>query len=298
MGISVSRQNSPAHSGTRLDFPMGRDCPVPFFHFGASIVAVAVAFGFLVPVATGQTVWSRPYEANQIAVEAIVPAPFDADRSVLSGGAFLTGTYSLTDQLHVGAELPVARADPSGSPSSTALGNPYVGIALSGTSRPVLLEIGARLPVASSASALRSGGAADVGRTRAFVPNEVSGSALLSGRLQLGTASTLRLRAGGSYGSFSPSDTTSRRSEQDWRLDYSLQYWREGDAVIFGLSVVGHELLTNPGRYSQQRQHAILASIMAAGSRAHPGLMAGVSAEDFDNPAALVGLTLSIPYAR
>ena len=71
----------------------------------------ALLLGLLVFPASGQTIWSRPYEPNQIAVEAIVPDADDA--SVLSGATFLTGTVSLSDNVELAAELPVARYSPT-----------------------------------------------------------------------------------------------------------------------------------------------------------------------------------------
>lgn len=256
------------------------------------VLLVVLLFGLAAPVAAGQTIWSRPYEPNQIAVEAIAPTPL----TEVSGAAFFTGTHSFTDHVELVAELPIARSAASGS--STALGNPYVGLGLSSTSAPVLVEVGLRLPVASSAPALHSGAAADVGRTRAFRSDEVSLSALFNGRLPTGRSSTLRLRAGATYASFSPSDTTAQRTEQDWRFQYSLQYWHEEEALVFGLSLTGQTLLTGPGDDTAKNRHYLVGSIMGNGNTVQPGLLGGLSLENLGDATLLVGLTLSVSYGR
>lgn len=248
--------------------------------------------------ATGQTIWSRPYATNQIALETIVPAPVEGGTSDLSGAAFLSAAYSLTDHIEVAAELPVVGATAPVPGASTALGNPYVGVGLSGTSTPVLVEVGARLPVAASDPVLGSVAEADVGRTRAFHPNEIALSLLLNGRLPIGRTSSLRLRAGAAYASFSPSDTTGRRTEQDGRLQYSLQYWHEGETVVLGLSLTGSTLLTGPGDLVDDSRYHLVGSVMGDGPVIQPGVLVGLSLKDLEAPAPVVGLTFSLPYSR
>lgn len=262
------------------------------------VLLAVLLFGLAAPAAVGQTIWSRPYEPNQIVVEALAPTPFAEGASLLSGAAFITGTHSFTDHVEFVAELPVARTPASDPGASTALGNPYVGLGLSSTTAPVLVEVGARLPVASSAPALHSGAAADVGRTRAFRADEMSLSALLNGRFTTGRSSTLRLRAGGTYASFSPSDTTAQRTEQDWRFQYSLQYWHEGEALVLGLSFTGQTLLPKPGNETAKNRQYLVGSVMGNGNTAQPGLLVGISLENLGDATLLVGLTLSVSYGR
>jgi hypothetical protein len=259
------------------------------------IVFAAALLGLLAFPAEGQTIWSRPYEPNQIAVEAIVPEAPDG-ASVLSGATFVTGTLSLNNNVELAAEMPVARygSTVESVSSTTALGNPYLGVGLSSTTLPVLVEVGARLPVAPSNAAARLGQAAGVGRTSAFGPEELVLSTLLNGRLSVGRYSTLRLRAGAEYATRSRPDGGTARS---WGLLYEAQIWREGERLITGLSATGRARLSGSGT---TRHHAVL-SVMLNGRRVQPGLLAGTSLNDLVREGTFTpfaGLTLSFTYMR
>jgi hypothetical protein len=255
----------------------------------------ALLFGLLVLPASGQTIWSRPYEPNQIAVEAVVPdAPDDA--SVLSGATFVTGTASLTDNIELAAELPLARygSTADGVASTTALGNPYLGVGLSSTSFPLLIQVGARLPLAPSNAAARLGQSADMGRTSAFRHEELVLSTLMNGRFAIGRHSTVRVRTGVEYAS---APRAGGGTDRNWRLLYEGQVWRQGDRLITGFSVTGQAALSTP---TGTRHHAAL-SVMTNGRRLQPGLVAGTGLNDLfrdGDVAPFVGLTLSVTYLR
>lgn len=245
--------------------------------------------------AVGQTLWAPPYTPNQVVVEGVRSELPEASSSILSGATFFTGTHSFTDHVEVAAEVPIARHTASDAPTSTALGNPYLGLGLSSTTIPILLELGVRIPVAPASTALHAGRAADVGRTPAFARDAFSVSALANGRLPLGRTTSLRLRAGPTYVP-SPRDTTGQTDRRNWLLHYSAQLWREGDALLLGLSLTGRVLLTAPGSYRNSR-HVLVGSFMANGTRFQPGLLMGLSRqEDADDVHLLVGLTLAFSY--
>ena len=260
-----------------------------------AFVAVLLLNAMCLP-ATGQTLWSRPYQPNQIAVETIVP---DAEgTSFFSGATFITGTASLSENIELQAELPLARVQPSGNGASTStLGNPYVGVGLSSTSLPVLLEVGGRIPAASANPAASVGATTDIGRTSAFVPDEFGLSALLNGRYSLGRQSSIRLRTGFAYGSGpSPNDTSDDRLTR-WQMHYEAQLWRESNPLLTGISFLGRHRLDSPGT----SEHLISLSVMADWARIQPGLFAGTSLNDlFQNGtfSPLVGLTLNVSYGR
>jgi hypothetical protein len=248
--------------------------------------------------ADAQTIWSRPYEPNQLAVEVLVPdAPDEA--TVLSGATFFTGTFSLNDNIEVSAELPVARygAATNGTVSATAIGNPYLGFGFSSTTIPLLFQIGARFPAAPANAAASIGQISDAGRTAAFGPDEFVLSGLLNGRLSIGRQSSLRLRTGLGYASRARPETTSESRARDWRLYYDAQLWREGERLITGLSVTGRATLTSPGT----TQHHAALSVMGNWDRVQPGVVTGTSlntlAQDGEF-APFVGLTLSVSYLR
>jgi hypothetical protein len=258
-------------------------------------VATAALLCLLSPPAQAQTLWSRPYEPNQIALEAIAPDADDA--SLMSGATFLTATASLNENIELLTELPLARFQPSsGGGSSTAVGNPFLGLGLSSTRLPLLLQVGARVPAAPANPATRIGNAADFGRTRAFNEDEFVLSGLANGRYEISRQSTLRLRSGLAYTSRPAADTPDSR-DRDWSLHYDAQIWREGDLLITGLSFTGRSLLTSPGT----SEHHLSLSLMGNWNYVQPGLLAGTSLNDLVQDGRFsphAGLTLSISYGR
>jgi hypothetical protein len=215
-----------------------------------------------------------------------------------SGATFLTVTRSLSENIELMAELPVARYAVDNS-SAAAVGTPYVGVGLSSTSAPVLLELGARIPAVPSNQALVAGRHADLGRTAAFRDEAFSGSALLNGRFEVGRRTTLRLRVGLTYASV-PVDTTNS-NEDDWRLPYSAQLWRDGEQWMTGLSIVGRPALADSAPDVGRSTHRAIFSLMLDGDRVQPGLLVGTGLDPLVNDGELVpvgGVTLSISYKR
>lgn len=247
--------------------------------------------GVLSLPAKAQTLFSRPYQPNQVAIETIVPDADDASGG--TGTMFVTATASLTENIELATELPVAR-NGAGSGSS-AVGNPYLGLGLSSTKVPFLLEVGTRLPTAPNNAASSIGRASSFARTPAFDPNELGLSTLVNRRLRLGRRSSLRLRSGLSYTSRESGPTNDR--SRDWIFHYEGQVWREGDRLITGLTFTGRALLTSPGTANH---HAGL-SLMGNWNRVQPGLLLGTALDplfDRNELAPYVGITLSISYGR
>lgn len=272
-------------------------------HFCAMRVALLIAalLGGLCTPALGQTIWSRPYQPNQIALEAVVPERPNANTSVGSGATFLTLTRSFTDNVELAAELPVARDVGNGS-SAGAVGNPYVGVGLSSGTLPILFELGARLPVVPTNSARSVGQRADAGRTAAFRDEKISVSGLLNRRIPVGRRTSLRLRIGLTYASASTDTANTANTEEGrWRLPYGIQLWREGDRFWTGLSIVGRPRLTDSIVDAGRSTHRAVFSIMLGGERVQPGLFVGTGLDPLVEDGRLVwigGLTLSLSYDR
>ncbi|MFB6273291.1 MAG: hypothetical protein ABEL51_10405, partial [Salinibacter sp.] len=234
------------------------------------VLLIAVLLGALCHPAVGQTVFSRPYEPNQIVVEAVVPELPNQDSSFPSGATFLTATRSLNDNVQLAAELPLAHYAQGGT-SASAVGNPYVGVGLSSTRIPLLIELGVRLPTVPSNQAPVVGRRADLGRTAAFRDEAVSLSGLLNTRLALSRATSLRLRAGLTYASV---DTDRTNHAAHWEVPYSAQLWWERPRLLTGLSFVGRPSINEAPDAGRARHRAVL-SVMRNGDRFQPGLMLG-----------------------
>jgi len=263
--------------------------------FCLSLLLLLVASGLSAPT-HAQTIWSRPYQPNQIVLETIVPEIPGADASIASGAAFLTATRSLNENVELAAEVPFARYATDAT-SATAVGNPYVGIGLSSTSRPLLLELGVRIPAVPTNAARRAGSRADLGRTAAFRDEAISTSALLNGRVPLGRHASLRLRSGLTFASADQPGADGR--ERHWRLPYSAQLWWSGQRFMSGLSVEGRPLLN--GSVPDQTTHHAVLSLMFDGARVQPGLLAGTGLDPLFEDGRFVvvaGLTLSVSYGQ
>jgi len=264
----------------------------------AFLCLCAVLGAALASPAAAQTVWTRPYQNNQLSVEVVTPAFKDDAIEWTSGAAYLSGTYSLNENVELIGELPVARID-SGGVTESVIGNPYVGVGLSGTRTPFLLELGARLPLLEDPGpAAVAGSFTEVARTRAFQPEETVLSALANWRFEIDRATSLRVRAGGVYAEFPNVVDGRQRTERDVRLAYNAQLWYEGNRTILGLTFAGKGTLTTPGSYGQKSRHWFAGTVIGNFSTVRPGLLVGVStdAEVRDVAALFFGLTLSTTY--
>jgi hypothetical protein len=263
----------------------------------ACFVGLTALLWSAAPVA-GQTVWTRPYQNNQVSLEIIGPQFENEAIDPTSGAAYLSTTHSLTDNIELVAELPAARLDSAGT-SESVIGNPYVGVGFSGTRTPFLIELGLRLPVLDDPGAAAFAGSfTDVARTRAFQFDETLISGFANWRVPLGRASSVRLRGGAVYAEFPNRVDGRRRVEQDVRLKYNAQLWYEGDRTVLGLTLAGQGTLTAPGGYGSKSRHWIAGTIIGDFDVVRPGLLIGVSLDEVvRNDAPLfIGLTLSTSY--
>lgn len=263
-------------------------------------VVAFVLLAFAAAPAHGQTIWTRPYQPNQIAVEWIAPAFEDDDVSGITSATFLDLTYSLTDNVELVGELPIAyyAADTeSGSTSTSAVGNPYLGVGLSSTRTPFLLELGARLPAAPDNEASFAGQFADAGRGSAFRHDAFTASALLNWRFPLGRYTSLRIRTGGTLAQY-PDSTDN--TERDFRFRYSAQLWRVGDPLLVGLTAAGRISFSAPDALATTTRHTLAGSVMLDFSTVQPGLLLGIALDDDvrDVASFFVGLTLSTSYGQ
>jgi hypothetical protein len=268
------------------------------------VLVVAVSLALLLPLssASAQTVWPPPYRANQISVEGVASDFADGSVAFPSGSGYLTITHSITENVELVGELPAGRyaADTdSSSVSQTTLGNPYLGIGLTSTDVPVLIELGVRLPLASDNLAARAGRLSSAGRTQAFVPETELIGGFANTRLQIGEDSSLRLRAGLALSAFSTFFVTSSDKQREVNAHYQAQYWSEGDRFITGLSFAGRTQVLAEDAYGFDRQHYVVGSFIANTPGVRPGVFVGIPIEASIRDVApfFFGVTLSTSYA-
>ncbi len=245
--------------------------------------------------AHAQTIFTRPYQPSTLSVEAVAPTFSGDSLDVASGALFVSASYTLNTNIELMVELPVARA--GGNPSSsTGIGNPLIGFGFSSTSVPLLVEVGARLPLADDDLASRVGAFTDLGRGRAFQPEERLGYLLGNTRIPIGRQTSLRIRSGFSYAAFPRDSAEGERTETDVRIRYSAQLWREGDRFITGLTFTGRGTLTAPGSYSKKSIHHVALSTLVDLRRFAPGITVGLplDASTRDVADTTIGLSLDI----
>lgn len=246
--------------------------------------------------ASAQSIWTRPYTPNRVAVELLHPS-LDAGDNLTSftGAAFLSGTALLSERMAVTAEVPVARHATEAEAISTTesvLGNPYVGLDVIGVRTPLLLELGARLPVVSDTSAATSlGMLTDFDRSDAFAPHRLTTQALLNYRWELTRTLNLRLRGG-------PMLTVDTEGDVPTELlaRYSVQAWSEGDRFIWGLGATGRALVTEGGSFDDRTTHYAGGTFMLNFERVHPGVIVQLPLNSAvaDQVDWVMGLTLSV----
>lgn len=260
-------------------------------------ILLSLLLWFCLPsLVAAQSIWRMPYQPNQIVLETVLPT-YDTDRfEGLTGAAYLTGTWSANDNIEAVAELPVARAQTPGQ-SGTVLGSPYVGLGLVSSEMPLMLEVGARLPLGTD-NALAREAATEVtepGRTRAFLLNERGVSALGNMSVYLSRRTSFRFRAGLVYGASEEADGS---IDKNLRFRYAAQWWRIGDRFGAGFTFTGVAELNDRGSYGSNSLHHLGTSLFVRVGPAHVGVVGGLALDSAlrDIAPGFVGLTLSTSY--
>lgn len=277
---------------------MPRSCSLSPALFLAVLVALAVP-----PASQAQSLWSTPYEPNQLALEVLQPSldtPPGEDLSVLTGAATLWGSYLLTDRTTLVAGLPTARyaseiaGDAPTSIEETQIGNPYVGVGVSSTRVPLLVELGVRLPLAPDrTAAARAGTGADLAHRETFAPDLLSAQAILNARWDLTRIAGFRFRSG----PLLTVPTQTDRGTTELFVRYGLQGWYEGDRYILGAGVTGRALVTERGgAFADRTTHQASGTLILNLSTVQPGVLLRVPLNGPGSDAVnlVVGLTLSV----
>lgn len=249
-------------------------------------------------LARSQSLWLERDHVTTIRVEAHHVDIEYPDEKLLTGVAFLNVRHELTSKASIVGELPYARYEtaheefvPQGH-SESSIGNPYLGVEISGSDSPFFGEIGVRAPVMSDQDigAEVIGLFSDLPRSFAFFPNTVPISAVLNLRTPSESEIRARLR-------FGPTLTIPTESGPDTEL-YGVYAWQigyEGRSVRVGSALSGWVFLTEDfGNLGSRAltQFELHADFGAASVR--PGVELRVpfgSAANFTS--SVVGLSLS-----
>jgi len=281
------------------------DClTVPRFPLCLPASLLAVTLVLAAPrTSEAQSLWSTPYKPNQMAIEVLQPsldAVPEEDISVLTGAASLWGSFLLTDRTTLTAGLPMARyaSDTDGdtpvSITESQIGNPYVGVGVSSTRVPLLVEWGVRLPLASDSSAATwAGTGADLVHREAFAPDLFSTQLILNSRWELTRVAGVRFRGG----PLLTVPTADNDGTAELFLRYGAQAWYEGDRYILGAGFTGRALVTERGTaFSDRTTHQVSGTVILNLPLVQPGLLlrTPLNGPGSDDVSLVVGLTLSI----
>ena len=267
------------------------------------LVAAAWLALALVPASRAQSLWSTPYVPNQITLEVLQPtlqsAPTE-DISLLTGASTLWGSYLLTDRTTVVVGMPVARyrstleSEPSTDVAETQIGNPYVGVGMSSTRVPLLVELGVRLPLAPDASATtRAGQATDLVHREAFTPNLFSAQIIANARWNWTRRFGLRFRSG----PLLTTPTQDAPGTTEVYARYGVQAWQEGDRIVAGVGLMGRALLSERGgSFGNRTTHQATGTLIWNLPSVQPGLLLRLPINDPSGTDVdvVVGLTLSV----
>lgn len=269
------------------------------------LVALFLAWLGASSPSTAQSLWTKPYTPNQVTLELLQPALDVApneELSFLTGAAVLGGSFLLNDRTTLVAELPFAHyraeigADDPTTVTESAIGNPYVGLGVSSTRVPLLIELGVRLPlVTDSNTATWAGAASDLDHSEAFAPHQLAAQALLNTRWELSRTTSVRLRGG----PLLTVPTQDDGASTELFARYSAQGWYEGDRYVLGLGLTGRALITEGDLgFADRTTHQLGATLIFNFSRIQPGLLlrAPLNGPGSDDVDLVVGVTLSTSF--
>jgi len=171
----------------------------------------------------------------------------NTDEKLLTGVAFIDVRHELNSKASIVGELPYTRYETSSEEflpagmTESSIGNPYLGIEITGEESPFFGEIGIRAPLMSDEkfAAEFVGLFSDLPRSFAFFPNYVPVQAAVNLRTPAASDVRARLR-------FGPTVTIPTESSLDTEL-FAVYAWEigyEGRCARIGSAISGWVLLT------------------------------------------------------
>ena len=235
---------------------------------------------------SAQPIWLEQTSGNSIAIEVLKPNfKGDDDFTFISSALFLSGRFSLGENLIFVGEVPLAHAnrddfkivDPSTGETlfeldfepETIIGNPYVGLEFRKPGSSVFIEIGGRIPVTpdDKFSASSIGGSADFDRLEAFASDLLAITGKINYHNKNASNLVIRLRGGPTV--WIPTD----EGDTELLLDYSAQVGYEGQQVSVIGGLTGRLIVTEDDRdFGERTFHHLGASATLNLGAARPGV--------------------------
>lgn len=250
----------------------------------------------LVPVLSHAQVIEIPrVGATGIAFEALHPNLSDEDASILTAAYYLSGHHQISSRALLVFQLPVAYSSISSvAGSSSTIGNPYVGIALSREKSS--LEFGVRFPLASEdEEATFVGVFTDAMRMEAFLPDVLS--ARVSARQDF--VRTDRAAFGMQIAPVLLVPTGDG-SDPELIVNYSAGVSVMQPQARFHARAGGGLIVTEAGRFAERTLHQLGIAADFGPGRVRPGAYLSVPLDaDYQELVDIVfGLTLQINVGR
>lgn len=259
------------------------------------------------PVAA-QSVWLGADRQAAVAIEVLRPDFESSNVTLFSSAVFLSGHYPLAEAIDLVVEIPISRYGENytsfdgrdESRSETALGNPYIGIALGERDASAYGELGVRLPIANEdGDGLGTGFMSDHDRWEAFLEDFVT------------------IRGAGNYIHRAPSGFRTRLHggaslwvytggfESDYfeaLIDYGAHGWYPvSEQVRISAGLTGRLIITeNDLSLSERMLNQFGVAVVGRFGGVEPGLHLRRPfsfTEERDEPSYVLGLSLAVPLA-
>lgn len=202
---------------------------------------------------SAQSIWLDNNQCNSISIEILKPE-FESytEYTFISSAIFLSGRYSLDENIKVVGELPFAHCGYRyydwfywyTEISETIIGNPYLGVEISGQESPLLGEFGLRLPLTpyDKFYSTTFGAFSDYDRFEAFTPDIVSLTAKGNYRYRYNKVVSYRLRLGPTLWI----NTARNGDDTEMLLDYAGQIEYKDEPVTFIIGISGRFIVSAP----------------------------------------------------
>jgi len=256
--------------------------------------------------AEAQSYWHDETARSAIRLDLIKPIPKADEVQFLSGALFLSGSARVGPALRFEADLPIARsgfdAVSGASESAVRAGNPYIGLTYRKEGKPIGLQFGVRLPIASDPSTIAGelanemGGVADFDRFEAFLPKVLTAKAAVEVRHVAPSGFLL----GAKLGPTLLVDTRSGSTEsQELYADYGVRAGYEGGGVTATVGFTGRALVTEDDlSFGERTVHQIGGALEVGRGRLRPSALIRIPLDDSfrEETGVIVGLGLRLAF--